>query len=143
MLMPCKEFQWLNISQARWDKGQRELEDGISICAVAHDDDGTPCALSGSPDYHDFVDLDACIGNIVYAIRIDYEYDCDCFLCKYAKEYQLYEPSDCKECKTCKCNPSYKCNNEPHPVSLLPRNSKEYQEFMEQLELHNLNTCEK
>lgn len=135
MLMPCQEFQWLNISQAKWDKGQRELEDGLSICAVAHGNDGIPCAVSSSPDYYDFIDLDACIRNIAYAIRNNYEIDCDCFLCKYAKEYQSCEPSNCDECRTCVCNPDYRCNHEPHPISLLPRNSKEYREFMANEEL--------
>lgn len=140
MLMPCQEFQWLNISQAKWNKGQRELEEGFSVCAVAHGDDGVPCAVSISPDYYDFIDLDACIGNIACAIRNDCEIDCDCFLCKYAKEYQSCEPSDCEECRGCICNPDYKCNHEPHPASLLTRNSKEYEEFMTKMEENKL-TC--
>ena len=78
--------------------------------------------------------MTACIQNIVYEINLDNQNNEDCFLCKYAKEYQSMEPSDSETCKTCTLNPNYKFKREPHPMSLVPRNSPEYIKFiMEEL----------
>ena len=71
--------------------------------------------------YTDFVDLDACVRNIVRQIDIIEQMDEDCFLCKYAKEFGSMEPSDSEVCKNCLCNPKIKYNRETHPMALKPK----------------------
>lgn len=70
--------------------------------------------------YTDFVDLDACIGNICNFIENNT--DCKgCFLCKYAKEYFSDVPSNCDKCHNCVNNVISFDYYEPHPLSLKPR----------------------
>lgn len=137
MLFGCVEFTQLNISQNKWDKGMRDAfckeNSGFGFTAVGHDKNGVPTTITQFKDYFDFIDLDACVRNIVCDIILDEENNEDCFLCKYAKEYQSTEPSDSEICKTCTLNPKYKFNREPHPMSIIPRNSPEYIKFMESL----------
>lgn len=120
MLFGCVEFTQLNISQDKWDKDMRdpfcEENSGFSFTAVGHDKDGVPSKIIQSKDYFDFIDLDACVQNITYDIKLDEQNNEDCFLCKYAKEYQSMEPSDSETCKTCTLNPNYKFKREPHPM---------------------------
>lgn len=141
MLFSCVEFTQLNISQDKWDKGMRDPfckeNSGFSFTAIGHDKDGVPSKIIQSKDYFDFIDLDACVQNITYEIKLDEQNDKDCFLCKYAKEYRSMEPSDSETCKTCTLNPNYKFKREPHPMSLVPRNSPEYIKFMESLNKSN------
>ena len=137
MLFGCVEFTQLNISQDKWDKGMRDPfckeNSGFSFTAVGHDKDGVPSKITQSKDYFDFIDLVACVQNITHEIDMDEQNSEDCFLCKYAKEYQSMEPSDSETCRTCILNPNYKFKREPHPMSLVPRNSPEYIKFMEDL----------
>jgi len=137
MLFGCVEFTQLNISQDKWDKGIRDPSckenSGFSFTAVGHDKNGVPSAITQSKDYFDFIDLDACIQNITREIILDEQNSEDCFLCKYAKEYQSFEPSDTDICITCTCNPNYRFKRETHPMALIPRNSPEYIKFMEDL----------
>ena len=70
--------------------------------------------------YTDFIDLDACIQNIVRSIDRITQFDEDCFLCKYAKEYGSMEPGDSR-CDTCICNPNVKYKRETHPMALKPK----------------------
>ena len=141
MLFGCVEFTQLNISQDKWDKGMRDPfckeNSGFSFTAVGHDKDGVPSKITQSKDYFDFIDLDACVQNITHEIDMDEQNSEDCFLCKYAKEYQSMEPSDSETCRTCTLNPNYKFKREPHPMSLVPRNSPEYIKFMESLDKSN------
>lgn len=128
MLMDCLEYRQLNISQARWDAGERDIDTNdhsfAAVC-VEHDENGVPSKISKPKDYYDFIDLDAAIGNIVYSLCCDLEHNEDCFLCIHAKEYQSMEPSSCEECQRCTLNPKYKCNYMTHPRALVPRNKKE------------------
>lgn len=137
MLFGCVEFTQLNISQDKWDKGMRDPfckeNSGFSFTAVGHDKDGVPSKIIQSKDYFDFIDLDACVRNITHEIDLDEQNSEDCFLCKYAKEYQSMEPSDSETCRTCTLNPNYRFKREPHPMSLVPRNSPKYIKFMEDL----------
>lgn len=123
MLYTCKEFTQLNISQALWDNGVRDYNDsknqGVSFTSVGHDEDGEPCVITKTKEYYDFVDLDACINNIIREYILDIENNEDCFLCKYAEEYQSFEPSNCEKCRTCTLHPEHRCNYEPHPTSLV------------------------
>lgn len=138
ILYSSKSFCQLNIPQSRWDKGVRDPfskeNSGISFVSVGHDDDGIPCTVTHTKDYYDFIDLGAAVGNIDGDLRLNEQISEDCFLCKYAEEYQSTKPSDCDICKNCICNPKLKYNREIHPIALLPRNSKEYQDFMKQEE---------
>ena len=137
MLFGCVEFIQLNISQDKWDKGMRnpfcKENSGFNFTAVSHDKNGDPSTITQSKDYFDFVDLCACVKNIVHDIDLDEQNNEDCFLCKYAKEYQSMEPSDSETCRTCTLNPNYSFKRESHPMSLVPRNSPEYIKFMEEL----------
>ena len=141
MLFGCVEFTQLNISQDKWDKGMRDPfckeNSSFSFTAVGHDKDGVPYEITQSKDYFDFIDLDACVQNITHEIYLNEQNSDDCFLCKYAKEYKSMEPSDTETCKTCTLNPNYRFKREPHPMSLVPRNSPEYIKFMEELNKKN------
>lgn len=141
MLFGCVEFTQLNINQDKWDKGMRDPfckeNSGFSFTAIGHDKDGVPSKIIQSKDYFDFIDLDACVRNITHDIYLDKQNNEDCFLCKYAKKYRSMEPSDSETCKTCTLNPNYKFKREPHPMSLVPRNSPEYIKFMESLNKSN------
>lgn len=67
ILMSCQEFKWLNISQRKWDNGQRTLDDGFTIgCVVGHGSDGDVVSVETIADYDDFIDLilDFCEYNI-------------------------------------------------------------------------------
>ena len=48
------------------------------------------------------------------------QFDEDCFLCKYTKEYGSMEPGD-PRCDTCICNPNVKYKRETHPMALKPK----------------------
>ena len=138
MLFGCVEFTQLNISQDKWDKGMRDPfckeNSGFGFVAIGHDKDGVPSKITHPKDYFDFIDLDACVQNITREIDLDEQNNEDCFLCKYAKEYQSMEPSDSETCRTCTLNPKYRFKRESHPMSLVPRNSPEYIKFMESLD---------
>lgn len=112
------EFRQLNISRKLKDEGVKDADDErnsgiifVSRYTVETQDNR----------YTDFVDLDACVRNIVRQIDIIEQMDEDCFLCKYAKEYGSMEPSDSEVCKNCLCNPKIKYNRETHPMALKPK----------------------
>lgn len=124
MLMSCPEFVELNISQKKYDEGERTPGTGyVMIDAYSND----------VPDYKDFIDLGAAIGNITSLICTLIDLDDDCFLCKYAKSYESCEHGDYDFCKQCTCNwKEVKNYREPHPWSLLPIGSKEYKDLVAQ-----------
>lgn len=84
--------------------------------------------------YTDFIDLYACVRNIVRQIDVIQQMNEDCSLCKYAKEYGSMEPSECEQCKNCLCNPKIRYNRETHPMALKPK--KDWTE--EEKEKHKL-----
>ena len=116
-LFGIKEFRQLNISKKLKDAGVEDINDdrnkGIrfSNSYSVETQDGR---------YTDFIDLDACIRNIVFNVNEIIQSDEDCFLCKYAKEYGSMEPGD-PRCDTCICNPNVKYKRESHPMSLKPK----------------------
>lgn len=119
--LDCKEFIQLNISNIKWRNGQREPDEEIVFTD----------RYSDEPEVDtDFIDLDACIGNITCAIQYDADSEGECFLCKYAKKYGSSDPSDSKVCATCANNPNYGFHRVAHPMSLVPHNSKVYQDFI-------------
>lgn len=119
MLMNIPEFTQLNISRHLKDRGVTNYQDqensGISITS-RYDPD------TQDKRYFDFIDLDACIRNIIMQIDIINQRNQDCFLCKYAKSYGDMEPSDSEVCNTCNVNPKYKFNHESHPLAIKPKN---------------------
>ena len=102
-LFEIKEFRQLNISKKLKDAGVR--------FSTSYDVD------TEDERYTDFVDLDACVQNIVFSVDRIIQFDEDCFLCKYAKEYGSMEPGDLR-CDTCICNPNVKYKRESHPMAL-------------------------
>lgn len=117
-LMNIKEFRQLNISKKLKDTGVDDIDDdrnkGIKITTIT-------TIKTNDSRYSDFIDLDACIQNIVYELATLKESNDDCFLCNYAKEYGSTEPGDHARCETCICNPKIKYNRILHPMSLKPR----------------------
>lgn len=116
-LFEIKEFRQLNISKKLKDEDVEDINDdrnkGIKFSdrhSVETEDER----------YTDFIDLDACIQNIVYSVNRIIQFDDDCFLCKYTKEYGSMEPGD-PRCETCTCNPNIKYKRETHPMALKPR----------------------
>ena len=118
-LMNIKEFRQLNISKKLKDAGVDDIDDDRNKGIVFID--RHTCKTIDSR-YSDFIDLDACIQNIVHELSVLDESSEDCFLCNYAKEYGSMEPGDHARCKTCSCNPEIKFNRVPHPMSLKPHN---------------------
>lgn len=118
LLFSIDEFTQLNISKYLKDNGVKDYKDqrnkGIKIV-------DRYSAETIDTRYYDFIDLDACLRNIILKIITDIEYNDDCFLCKYAKEYGSMEPGY-DICLTCICNPKITYKREPHPMSLKPHN---------------------
>ena len=116
-LFEIKEFRQLNISKKLKDAGVEDIDDernsGIKV-STSYD------VNTEDERYIDFVDLDACVQNIVFSVDRIIQFDEDCFLCKYAKEYGSMEPGD-PRCDTCICNPNVKYKRESHPMSLKPK----------------------
>lgn len=116
-LFEIKEFRQLNISKKLKDAGVEDIDDernsGIRF-STRYDVD------TEDERYTDFVDLDACVQNIVFSINRIIQFDDDCFLCKYAKDYGSMEPED-PRCDTCICNPNIKYKRESHPMALKPK----------------------
>ena len=116
-LFEIKEFRQLNISKKLKDAGVEDIDDkrnsGIKF-STRYDID------TEDERYTDFVDLDACVQNIVFSVDRIIQFDDDCFLCKYAKEYGSMEPGD-PRCDTCICNPNVKYKRETHPMALKPK----------------------
>lgn len=112
------EFRQLNISRKLKDEGIKDIDDernsGIRFVDRYTVD-------TQDERYTDFIDLDACVRNIVRQIGLIQQMDEDCFLCKYAKEYGSMEPSECEQCKNCLCNPKIRYNRETHPMALKPK----------------------
>lgn len=119
VLFNILEFRQLNISKKLKDAGVIDTNDernkGFRFTS-AYDIE------TDDSRYTDFIDLDACVRNIVREIDMLDRLDGDCFLCTYAKEYGSMEPSDCDKCKTCSINPKYTYNRENHPMSIKPKN---------------------
>ena len=116
-LFEIKEFRQLNISKKLKDAGVEDIDDkrnsGIKV-STSYD------VNTEDDKYTDFIDLDACIQNIVCSVDRIIQFDEDCFLCKYAKEYGSMEPAD-PRCDTCICNPNVTYKRETHPMALKPR----------------------
>ena len=116
-LFEIKEFRQLNISKKLKDAGVEDIDDernsGIKF-STRYD------VNTEDERYTDFVDLDACVQNIVFSVDRIIQFDEDCFLCKYAKEYGSMEPGD-PRCDTCICNPNVKYKRESHPMALKPK----------------------
>lgn len=116
-LFGIKEFRQLNISKKLKDAGVEDITDkrnyGIKFSDRWKVD-------TEDERYTDFIDLDACIQNIVYSVNRIIQFGDDCFLCKYTKEYGSMEPGD-PRCETCMCNPNIKYKRETHPMALKPR----------------------
>lgn len=116
-LFEIKEFRQLNISKKLKDAGVENIDDernsGIKFLTRLDVD-------TEDERYTDFVDLDACIQNIVFSVNRIIQFDENCFLCKYAKEYGSMKPGDSR-CDTCICNPKVKYKRETHPMALKPR----------------------
>lgn len=119
LLKSIKEFNDLNISRKKKEQGVKDKNDkrNIKFAVYSIYDSDTK-----DRRYTDFIDLDACIQNIVNQIVNQYHFSEDCMLCKFAKEYGSSNPSDCEECRTCCLNPNYNFNRIPHPMSLIPLN---------------------
>lgn len=116
-LFNIKEFRQLNISKKLKDAGVEDIDDKRNSGIVF----STRYDINIEDDrYKDFIDLDACVQNIVRSIDRITQFDEDCFLCKYAKEYGSMEPGD-PRCDTCICNPNVKYKRETHPMALKPK----------------------
>lgn len=116
-LFGIKEFRQLNISKKLKDAGVEDITDKRNY-GIKFSDRWT--VDTEDERYTDFIDLDACIQNIVYSVNRIIQFDDDCFLCKYTKEYGSMEPGD-PRCETCMCNPNIKYKRETHPMALKPR----------------------
>lgn len=116
-LFNIKEFRQLNISKKLKDAGVEDINDSRNSGIIF----STRYDINIEDDrYKDFIDLDACVQNIVRSIDRITQFDEDCFLCKYAKEYGSMEPGD-PRCDTCICNPNVKYKRETHPIALKPK----------------------
>lgn len=118
-LMNIKEFRQLNISKKLKDAGVEDINDDRNKGIVFTD---RYTIETEDSRYSDFIDLDACIGNIINQIIVLHEANEDCFLCTYAAEYGSMKPGEHAACKTCICNPEIRFNRIPHPMSLKPHN---------------------
>lgn len=116
-LFEIKEFRQLNISKKLKDVGVEDIDDDRNKGIKFSDSHSVE---TEDERYIDFVDLDACVQNIVFSIDRIIQFDEDCFLCKYAKEYGSMEPGD-PRCDTCICNPNIKYKRETHPMALKPK----------------------
>ena len=112
-LFSLEDYKLLNVSKKLREQGVTE-DDGITFTS-RYDEDKLDSR------YSDFIDLDACIRNICNQIQRTEEYNEDCFLCKYAKEYGSTECSESEKCNFCLLNPKFKFNHETHPIALKPR----------------------
>lgn len=119
LLKSVKEFRQLNISRKLKEQGVDDVNDernkGIRFTDRYSVDNKDTV-------YDDFIDLDACIRNIVNQIIRTHETEDDCMFCKFALRYGVCEPSYCEECQTCILNPKIKYNRVSHPMSLKPEN---------------------
>lgn len=131
ILEEVPEYHELNVSKARKDKGIKAKDPENSGFRVTSRYDETGLGTR----YHDFIDMDALMQNIVCQIDRLQQMEDDCFLCKYAESYGSTKPSNEERCTYCICNPKIRYNRESHPMSLKPRS--EWTE--EEKELYNLN----
>ena len=116
-LFEIKEFRQLNISKKLKNAGVEDINDDRNKgyrFSSAYDID------TEDEIYTDFIDFDACIQNIVFSVDRIIQFNEDCFLCKYTKEYGSMEPGD-PRCDTCICNPNVTYKRETHPMALKPR----------------------
>lgn len=116
-LFEIKEFRQLNISKKLKDAGVEDIDDDRNKGIRFSDRNSIE---TEDERYTDFIDLDACIQNIVFSVDKITQFDEDCFLCKYAKEYGSMEPGDSR-CDTCICNPNVTYKRETHPMALKPK----------------------
>jgi hypothetical protein len=119
LLNSIKEFRQLNISKKLKDLGVDDIDDdrnsGFKLIDRYTID-------NKDSRYSDFIDLDACMRNIVNEILNKMELSEDCMFCKFATEYGSFKPSECDKCKNCSINPKLKFNRISHPLSLKPKN---------------------
>ena len=121
-LFEIKEFRQLNISKKLKDAGVEDIDDKRNSGIIF----STRYDINIEDDrYKDFIDLDACVQNIVRSIDRITQFDEDCFLCKYTTEYGSMEPGD-PRCDTCICNPNVNYTRETHPMAL--KTKKEWTE---------------
>ena len=116
-LFGIKEFRQLNISKRLKDAGVEDIDDDRNKGFKFLDRNSVE---TEDERYTDFIDLDACVRNIVLNADRIIQSDEDCFLCKYAKSYGSMEPGD-PRCDTCICNPNVKYKRETHPMALKPK----------------------
>lgn len=116
-LFGIKEFRQLNISKKLKDAGVEDINDDRNKGIKFSDKHSIE---TEDERYTDFIDLDACVQNIALAVNRIIQFNEDCFLCKYAKEYGSMKPGD-PRCDTCICNPNVKYKRETHPMALKPR----------------------
>lgn len=117
LLMGIKEFTDYNISRKLKDAGVKDINDERNVGFEFVD---RYTVETEESRYSDFIDLGACVRNIMHEVYISIDDDSDCFLCRYAKEYGSMEPGD-ERCKLCLCNPKIRNMRDPHPLSLKPR----------------------
>lgn len=131
ILWNVEAFKQLNISRKLKDLGVKDADDKRNQ-GFRFTDRHSVDTEDGR--YTDFIDLDACLQNVIRQISVLKESDEDCFLCKYAESYGSMKPGD-ERCANCLCNPQIKFLREPHPMSLKPR--KDWtQEEIEKYDLH-------
>lgn len=111
-LVYCKEFEALN--ESRKSKNGKSKDPDI-VFTSRYD------SSKLETRYTDFIDLDACTGNIT-AYVINLAEESDCFLCLYAKCYGSTEHSNSEICSKCTINPDFNNNYKIHPLALKPRN---------------------
>ena len=116
-LFGIKEFRQLNISKKLKDEGVEDIDDNRNKGIRFSDRHSVE---TEDERYTDFIDLDACVQNIIFSVDRIIQFDEDCFLCKYAKDYGSMEPGD-PRCDTCICNPNVKYKRETHPMALKPK----------------------
>lgn len=104
-LMNCKEFCELNLTYYQFTNNESTDDVNNSKIFSSRFDKGNPDSWKS-----DFIDLDACIQNIVYDVVRKETVQTDCFLCN-----NKYNNADL--CRTCTLNPEYDNNyhidNEP------------------------------
>lgn len=109
-LFSIPEFEELNLSQIEYEKG-------VSV----HDESRPKYTVTTAYDKyneeswrHDFIDLDAFVGNVVGKWNAIHDADCDCFLCvnQPTNSKSTLSPGESSKCMKCVVNPDMKNNYE-------------------------------
>jgi hypothetical protein len=125
-LFNCEAFKMLNVTPKEQKNGKTYKEVEETLVFVDR--------YSSIKQENEFVDLDAAVRNIINGIINDTNAEKDCFLCEFAKNYGSTEHGDSECCNYCINNWSENCKvksyYKQHPYSLLPQNSSEYQQLV-------------